>query len=78
MLPPNTHLSPAWTWQAMSPERHSLVHVESQRNVLILGEEKNQEVITGLALLDGGIQADLARKSRQGLASGDAPREPAD
>lgn len=69
----NTVPSPAWSWQAMSPERHSLIHVESQRNVLILGEEKDQEVVTGLALLDGGIQADLARKSRQGLAPGDAP-----
>lgn len=39
----------------MSSGIHSLVHVESQGNVLILGEEKYQEVVTGLALLDGRI-----------------------
>lgn len=57
---------------------HSLIHVESQGDVLILGEEEDQEVVTGLALLDGGIQADLVRKSQQGLALVEAPRELAD
>lgn len=42
-------------WKDMSSETHSLVHVESQGDVLILGEEEDQEVVTGLALLDGGI-----------------------
>lgn len=41
--------------------RRLLIHVESQRDVLILGEEEDQEVVTGLALLDGRIQADLVR-----------------
>lgn len=44
---------------------HSLIHVESQGDVLILGEEEDQEVVPSLALLDGGIQADLIRTSGQ-------------
>lgn len=43
--------------------RHSLIHVESQGDVLILGEEEDQEVVTSLALLDGRIQTDLKRTS---------------
>lgn len=67
------HLSPAWTAAGQSPRRHSLIHVESQGDVLILGEEEDQEVVTGLALLDGRIQADLVSKSQQGLAPVDPP-----
>lgn len=40
-------------------ERNSLVHVEGQRDVLILGEEQDKEVVAGLALLYRGVQADL-------------------
>lgn len=58
--------------QDASPGRHSLVHVESQGDVLVLGEEKDQKVVTGLALLDGRIQADLITKRQQGLAEVDA------
>lgn len=47
--------------QETSSVRRLLIHVESQRDVLILGEEEDQEVVTGLALLDGRIQADLVR-----------------
>lgn len=42
-------------WQ----EQNSLVHVEGQRDVLILGEEQDEEVVAGLALFYGGVQADL-------------------
>lgn len=42
-------------WEDMNSRTYSLIHVESQRDVLILGEEEDQEVVTGLALLDGGI-----------------------
>lgn len=45
-------------WQ----ERNSLVHVEGQRDVLILGEEQDKEVVAGLALLYRGVQADLKRE----------------
>lgn len=45
-------------WQ----ERNSLVHVEGQGDILILGEEEDQEVVAGLALLYRGIQADLKRE----------------
>lgn len=44
--------------QETSSVRRLLVHVESQGDILILGEEEDQEVVPGLALLDGGIQAD--------------------
>lgn len=47
----------------MSPDTHSLVHVESQGDVLILGEKKDQEVVTRLALLDGWVQADLVGRA---------------
>lgn len=45
-------------WQ----ERNSLVHVEGQGDVLILGEEQDKEVVAGLALLYRGVQADLERE----------------
>lgn len=45
-------------WQ----ERNSLVHIEGQGDVLILGEEEDQEVVAGLALLYRGVQADLKRE----------------
>lgn len=41
---------------------HSLAHVEGEADVLFLGEEQNEEVITCLTLLDGGIQTDLFRQ----------------
>ena len=45
-------------------ERNSLVHVEGQGDVLILGEEQDKEVVAGLALLYRGVQADLKEKRR--------------
>ena len=60
--------------QLPRPGTHSLVHVESQGDVLVLGEEEDQEVVAGLALLDGGIQADLGRKSRPSSAAVSAPQ----
>lgn len=41
---------------------YSLAHVESEVDVLFLGEEQNEEVITRLTLLDGWIQTDLLRQ----------------
>lgn len=46
----------------MNPGKHLLIHVERQGDVLILREEEDQKVVTGLTLLDGGIQADLIGK----------------
>lgn len=40
-------------------ERHSLAHVQGEVDVLLLGEEQDEEVVTCLTLLDGRIQADL-------------------
>lgn len=48
---------------------NSLVHVEGQGDVLIFGEEKDQEVVAGLPLLDWGVQADLGRKNQHSLIS---------
>ena len=47
---------------------HSLVHVERQGDVLVLGEEQDEEVVASLTLLDGGVQADLRGKDRPGSA----------
>lgn len=47
-------------WQ----EQNSLIHVEGQGDVLILGEEQDKEVVAGLALLYRGIQADLKREEK--------------
>lgn len=55
--------------------RHSLIHVESQGDVLILGEEEDQEVVTSLALLDGRIQADLKRTSGHGCVEAQATEQ---
>ncbi len=44
---------------------YSLVHVEGEVDVLFLGEEQNEKVITCLTLLDGGIQTDLLRKKQR-------------
>lgn len=41
---------------------YSLAHVEGEADVLLLGEEQNEEVITCLTLLDGRIQTDLLRE----------------
>lgn len=38
---------------------HSLVHVERQGDVLVLGEKQDEEVVASLTLLDGRVQADL-------------------
>lgn len=38
---------------------HSLAHVEGEAEVLLLGEEQDEEVVARLALLDGRVQADL-------------------
>lgn len=46
---------------------HSLAHVEGQGDVLILGEEEDQEVVTGLALLNRWIQADLIKTSNKAV-----------
>lgn len=63
-------LKGAWHYQAHSAHNimisfavtYSLVHVEGEADVLLLGEEQNEEVITCLTLLDGRIQADLLRQ----------------
>ena len=55
--------------------RHSLIHVESQGDVLILGEEEDQEVVTSLALFDGRIQADLKRTSGHGRVEAQATEQ---
>lgn len=41
---------------------HSLAHVEGEADVLFLGEEQDEKVITSLTLLDGRIQTDLLRQ----------------
>lgn len=46
-------------WEAAWQRGSSLVHVEGQGDVLVLGEEQDQEVVAGLALLYRGVQADL-------------------
>lgn len=38
---------------------YSLAHVEGEVDVLFLGEEQDEEVITCLTLLDGRVQTDL-------------------
>lgn len=38
---------------------YSLAHVEGEVDVLLLGEEQDEEVITCLTLLDGRVQTDL-------------------
>ena len=43
---------------------YSLAHVESEADVLFLGEEQDEKVITCLTLLDGRIQTDLRRETR--------------
>lgn len=42
--------------------RHSLAHVESEADVLLLREEQYEEVITCLTLLDRRIQTDLLKQ----------------
>ena len=39
--------------------KYSLAHVEGEVDVLFLGEEQNQKVITRLTLFDWRIQTDL-------------------
>ncbi len=43
---------------------HSLAHVESEADVLFLGKEQTEEVISRLTLLDGRIQTDLLRQRK--------------
>lgn len=43
---------------------YSLAHVEGEVDVLLLGEEQNEKVITCLTLLDGRIQTDLLRQHK--------------
>lgn len=43
----------------MTESRRSLAHVQGEADVLLLGEEQDEEVVTCLTLLDGRIQADL-------------------
>lgn len=38
---------------------YSLAHVEGEVDVLLLGEEQDEEVITCLTLLDRRVQTDL-------------------
>lgn len=38
---------------------HSLAHVEGEAELLLLREEQDEEVVTGLSLLDGRVQTDL-------------------
>lgn len=40
---------------------YSLAHVEGEVDVLLLGEEQDEEVITCLTLLDGRVQTDLLK-----------------
>lgn len=40
---------------------YSLAHIEGETDVLLLGEEQNEKVITCLTLLDRRIQTDLLR-----------------
>lgn len=49
-------------WEVVWHRGSSLIHVEGQGDVLILGEEQDQEVVAGLALLYRGVQADLERE----------------
>lgn len=43
----------------------SLAQAEGEVDVLLLGKEQDEEVITRLTLLDGRIQADLLRNRTQ-------------
>ena len=45
--------------------RDSLAHVEGEAEVLLLGEEQDEEVVPRLALLDGRVQADLWTKKKK-------------
>lgn len=47
--------------------RYSLAHVESEADVLLLGEEQYEEVITCLTLLDRRIQADLLKQQNKSV-----------
>ena len=46
---------------------YSLAHVESEADVLFLGEEQDEKVITCLTLLDGRIQTDLLRRHKNDI-----------
>jgi len=41
---------------------HSLVHVESEADVLFFGEQKNEKMVAGLTLFNGWVQTDLKEK----------------
>lgn len=43
---------------------YSLAHVEGEVDVLLLGEQQNEKVITCLALFDGRVQTDLVRQKK--------------
>lgn len=49
----------------ISASSYSLAHVESEVDVLLLGEEQNEKVIPRLTLLDGRIQTDLLRRQKE-------------
>lgn len=44
---------------------YSLAHVEGEVDVLLLGEQQNEKVITCLALFDGRVQTDLVRQKKE-------------
>lgn len=44
---------------------YSLAHVEGEVDVLLLGEQQNEKVITCLALFDGRVQTDLVRQKTE-------------
>lgn len=43
---------------------YSLAHIEGEVDVLLLGEQQNEKVITCLTLFDGRIQTDLLRHNK--------------
>lgn len=43
---------------------YSLAHIEGEVDVLLLGEQQNEKVITRLTLFDGRIQTDLLRHNK--------------
>lgn len=47
---------------------YSLAHVEGEVDVLLLGEQQNEKVITCLALFDGRVQTDLVRQTKKDRA----------
>lgn len=44
--------------------QYSLAHIEGEVDVLLLGEQQNEKVITCLTLFDGRVQTDLMRQNK--------------